>query len=182
MADFPRERVLIGVEMGVAYGGGVEALAKLWRGRGVVLAYDTFTGHPKKLALKRKSMEATCMDMHYKQYGRKMLSYEYQRQELTRQNISNVLLFKGLIHKKSCEDIPKIHYCLLDLDILASMKTGYSAVADKIVPRGYLCLHDVLSGVLPDLIPWYNKIKKEKRWQVVFEGEKEDLAVLRRKK
>ena len=43
LADFKKDKVLIGIEMGVAYGGGVEALAKLWRGRGVVIGYDTFT-------------------------------------------------------------------------------------------------------------------------------------------
>jgi len=178
IADFPDD-YLIGVEMGVAYGGGIEALGKLWKGHGMVYGFDTFAGHPKELSLDAKSMEAVCMDEHYANFGHHKLTYKYQRSELDRQGLSNVILVKGLITGASCASLPFLHYCLLDLDLLISMEFGYAAVRDKIVDGGYLCLHDVLSGVLPGLVPWYAEIKKD--WEVIFEGEKEDLAVLRRK-
>jgi len=181
--EFPYD-LLIGVEMGIAYGGGVEALGKLWQGRGIVYGFDTFEGHPKQLGSSSTSPESTCMDIHYAKYGTEGLSYDYQRAELNRQELYNVRLVKGLVVDGCCWMIKNIHYCLLDLDFLVSMKLGYENVSSKIVLGGYLCLHDVVGHkILPDLHRWYeNEVKKDKRWEVVFEGEKEDLAILGRVK
>lgn len=41
---------LIGAEFGIAYGGGVEAIGKLWKERGTIYGFDTFEGHPKQVA------------------------------------------------------------------------------------------------------------------------------------
>lgn len=40
---------LYGAEFGIAYGGGVEKIGKLWGSRGTVWGFDTFEGHPKFL-------------------------------------------------------------------------------------------------------------------------------------
>jgi hypothetical protein len=183
MKEFPKD-LLVGVEMGIAYGGGVEALGKLWKERGIVYGFDTFEGHPKQLGSSAEAHETTCMDEHYSNFGREGLSYDCQRAELNRQKLYNVRLMKGLITEGCCWMIERIHYCLLDLDFLVSMKLGYENVRSKIVLGGYLCLHDVVGHkILPDLHHWYeNEVKKDKRWEVVFEGEKEDLAILGRVK
>lgn len=180
LEEFPNDH-LIGVEMGIAYGGGVESLGKLWGVRGTVYGFDTFEGHPVYLASSPEASEARAMEPHYKKYGMEMLSYEYQRAELDRQGLSNVILVKGLVDQDSCCFLPAIHYCFLDLDILVSMKNGYEAVRHKIVDGGYLCLHDVLNN-LPILYPWYEEIKKDPMWEVIYEGKHEALAVLRRRR
>ena len=181
LRDFPNEE-LIGVEMGVAYGGGLEALGKLWAGRGLVFGFDTFEGHPKQLASSADSLEATCMDGWYEKYGREKLSFNYQWAEFEKQGLYNIILKQGLVHSDSCCFLPYIHYCLLDLDILSSMKDGYEAVRHRIVDKGFLCLHDVVGHkLIPELHEWYNEIKKLPQWEVIYEGEKEYLAVLRRK-
>ena len=180
LKEFPKEQ-LVGVEMGIAYGGGVEALGKIWGSRGHVYGYDTFEGHPKQLASSPDSFEATCMEEHYEKHGKEALSYEYQRAELDRQGLDNVILVQGLVDSDCCWAIPYIHYCLLDLDILLPMKDGYEAVRHKIVNGGYLCLHDVVGHKsLPELHAWYEDIKIHPQWEVMFEGEKEYLAILRR--
>jgi len=115
---------LIGAELGIAYGGGVESIGKLWKGRGIIYGFDTFTGHPKQLAVDLQNPEATCMDFWYQNFPNEELSYEYQRAELDRQGLDNVILKKGLINEFSCKEIPYLNYALLDLDILASMKIG----------------------------------------------------------
>jgi hypothetical protein len=181
MNEFPDEE-LVGVEMGVAYGGGVESLGKMWKGRGVVWGFDTFTGHPKQLSTGPESTGANCMDGHYKEHGKEKLSIAYQRAELARQEL-DVLLLRGLIDHHSCWFLHKIHYCLLDLDILSSMKDAYEAVRHRIVDRGVLCLHDVVGPAefikaLPELHRWYEEIKKNPQWEVVGEYKKEALAVL----
>ena len=179
LVDFPHDH-LVGIEMGVAYGGGIESLGKLWgKYNGTVYGFDTFEGHPKQLATGMGSDEATCMDDHYSRYGTEALNYDVIRNELDRQGLSHVKLRKGLIDVDSCWNIPEIHYCLLDLDILTSMQTGYKAVRNRIVDGGYLCLHDVVGhNMLPELHEWYESIKGD--WQVVFEGKPEYLAVLKR--
>jgi nucleoside-diphosphate-sugar epimerase len=170
---------LIGVEMGVAWGGGVEALARLWKGRGTVYGFDTFEGHPSQLAADPTSHEARCMEPHYLAYGREGLEYDYQRRHLDRHGLSNAVLVKGLVSEVSCDGLPKIHYCLLDLDMAASMTPAYRGVRRRIVPGGYLCIHDYIGHaevagflreiVLPDGI-----------WDLDREYPGQDLMVLTR--
>jgi hypothetical protein len=170
---------LIGVEMGVAWGGGVEALARAWKGRGTVYGFDTFTGHPSYLSPNPESHEARCMDAHYRAYGREGLRYEFQRKQLDNRGLTNAILVKGLVSEKSCRDLPRIHYCLLDLDMAVSMVPAYAAVKRKIVEGGFLCIHDYIGHaeiahflrevVLPDGI-----------WDLDHEYPSQDLIVLTR--
>ena len=153
---------LVGVEMGIAYGGGVESLGTIWRDVGTVYGFDTFEGHPEFLADDHMGIEARCMDKWYRDdmFGRKALTYEFQRNQLDSEGLTNVKLVKGIVSPDSCRTIPKIHYCLLDMDILESMKTGYEAVKDKMVEGGYLFIHDAIPA---DHIPalhnwWYNEV------------------------
>ena len=129
---------LCGAEMGVAYGGGVEAIAKIWEGRGVVHGFDTFEKHPRHLAISPKDPSAWCMDVPYYNYGEAGLSIEEQQAELKRNNVTNVILHKGLINDDSLKGIDKLHYVLLDMDIPNSMMLGYKLVESKIVPGGYM--------------------------------------------
>ena len=138
---------IYGVVMGIAYGGEIESVAKLWKDRGTIYGYDTFEDlHPKHLAPEgdETRFEATCMDSWYHRdvHGTDQLAYAYQREELDKQGLTNAILIKGEVHPKSCQDIPKIHYAFLDMDMPFSMDQGYKAVRDKIVPGGYLLLHD----------------------------------------
>lgn len=160
------DKELYGVEMGISWGGGVEKIGQIWKGKGIVYGYDTFEGHPKQLAINKEAHEATCMDYWYNTMPINELSYEYQREELDKQGLSNVILVKGLINENSCRDIPYLNYALLDLDMIKSMKIGYSAVKDKIVKGGCLFLHDVVGHeFLPELHDWYLTIKD--KWEVV---------------
>lgn len=170
---------IYGVEMGISWGGGVEKIGQLWKGKGTIYGYDTFEGHPKRLAISKDAHEATCMDYWYETMPLDELTYEYQRGELDRQGLDNVILVKGLINKNSCKDIPYLNYVLLDLDMIKSMKIGYSAVKDKIVKGGCLFLHDVVGhNRLPELHEWYLNIKDE--WEVVNEWDRSYLACLRK--
>lgn len=158
---------LIGVEMGISWGGGVEKIGQMWKGKGVVYGYDTFRGHPKQLATSSEAHEATCMDYWYETMPVDELSYEYQRSELDRQGLGNVILVKGLINKNSCKKIPYINYALLDLDMIKSMDIGYKAVKDKIVKGGCLFLHDVVGHFrLPELHEWYLSQVLKDKWEV----------------
>lgn len=147
---------LVGVVMGIAYGGDVERIAKIWGNRGKVYGFDTFKGHPKHLCPDKDDFQATCMDNWYYQYGMEKVSYEYQRKELDSQDLTNAILIKGEVNKDSCKDIPYLNYAFLDMDILASMVAGYEAVKDKLVKGGYLLLHDVYQNI-PALEKWYQK-------------------------
>lgn len=177
---------LTGAEFGVAYGGGVERIGKLWGSRGTIYGFDTFTGHPKeigevckhtKAAGGRNAFAATCMDSWYENpdYGTDRLSYEYQRAELDRQGLSNVILVKGLITNKTKLPFDELHYCFLDLDFPLSMWHAYNLVKDKIVKGGYLCLHDVIpEWHIPGCYEYYQKILQEG----LFEIESEEACLL----
>jgi hypothetical protein len=182
---------LIGAEMGTAYGGGPEAVGKLWKGIGQVHAFDTFEGHPAQLSDDPNSFEARCMDRWYdNRYAgneriphltEEMLSYEYQRKALDDQGLSNVILHKGLIGEDSLKDIPYLHYALLDMDLIKSMRIGYEIVKDKIVQGGFLCLHDVIpNGHIEGLYELYQEILNEGKWKTVIEAESSYLIVLKR--
>lgn len=170
---------LIGAEMGIAYGGGVESIGKLWKGRGIVYGFDTFEGHPKHLAIDPQNAEALCMDYWYNKFSVKGLSYEYQRAELDRQGLNNVILIKGLINKDSCKNIPYLNYVLLDLDILVSMEAGYAAVKDKIVKGGYLFMHDILpANHLPLLYNWfYSEVLPSGLWKIIYEDNRRNYLI-----
>jgi hypothetical protein len=170
------------VEMGIAYGGGVEAIGKIWKGRGEVHGFDTFEGHPKELAYSQEAHEAYCMDLQYVWGGKEGLTYEYQRAELDRQRLSNVILHKGLVTEKSLDSMPgPIHYCLLDMDLITSMICGWLAVKDKIVKGGYLLLHDVVPrGHLVGLWGLYQEIMASGDYELISETNSAYLVILRR--
>lgn len=170
LKEFPDED-LVGVEMGVAYGGGVEQLARIWKGRGLVYGYDTFEDlHPKHLAEDPNAFDAYCMDSWYADYGTDMLSVDYQREELEKLGFDHVTLVKGEVNKDSCRFLDRIHYAFLDMDIPASMKAGYEAVEDKLVKGAYLAIHDAVPPQhIPGVHDWfYNEVlaKDRKRWEV----------------
>lgn len=180
---------LVGVEMGTAYGGGPEAVGKLWCNIGEVHAFDTFEGHPVELAKDPNSFEARCMDRWYDNrfagneripmLTQEMLTYEYQREQLDKQNLHNVILHKGLINSESLNTIPYIHYALLDMDLVKSMEIGYEIVKDKIVKGGYLCLHDVIpNGHIEGLYDYYTNILATKNWKIIMDCPASYLVVL----
>lgn len=184
LEEFPKEHVY-GVEMGIAYGGGVERIGKLWKGRGTIYGMDTFIGHPEHLAVDASSDEARCMDHWYRPeiLGKDKLAYEYQRGVLDSEGLDNVILVKGEVNKDSCKDIPKIHYALMDMDMLVSTKNGYEALKNKIVKGGYLCLHDVippvhLGGYLYNW--WYNDTMKQDGYEIVEELPGSHLGIYRK--
>ena len=191
MAENP-QGCLIGCEMGVAWGGGVEYVGKLWKGKGFVFGFDTFEGHPKHLALDcefskaaggLESRAAKTMDWWYSRYGTETLSYEYIRGELDKQGLSNVILIKGLITENTdISFIPYLNYCFLDLDIPLSVKTAYNLIKDKLTPNAYLCLHDcVPEGHIHGLWEFYQDVKKSNLYDVLVEDPRTLLVVLRRR-
>lgn len=170
------------VLMGIAYGGEVEAVAKLWKGKGTVYGFDTFEDlHPRHLADTENGFEATCMDDWYTKYGTEELNIEYQRKTLDK--LGNAVLTKGEVHKDSCKDIPNIHLAFLDMDILKSMKIGYSAVKDKLVPGGFLFLHDANNMFLPDICEWVlnGVLSDKKTWGSAGIWRKEVMISLEKK-
>lgn len=181
---------IIGVEMGIAYGGSVEHIGKLWNNNGIIYGFDTFEGHPKQVALTDEtcnystdSFAATCMDGWYKMFDHIELTKEYQEEQLEKQNIKNVKLIKGLINEKTKIDfIPYINYCLLDLDFTKSMIDAFNLIENKMVKGGFLCLHDVIpKGHINGLNEWYEKIKMNERYEIVGEYTESYLAVLKMK-
>ena len=173
---------LVGAELGIAYGGGVEAIGKLWRGHGVIHGFDTFTGHPTQLAYSQEAWEAKCMTPDYIGYGYESLTYEYQRRQLDAQGLDNVILHKGLINEHSLDDIPVLHYALLDLDFIVAMVLGYTLVRTRIVPGGYLCLHDVVPrGNMIGLWGLYQEIVAGGEWSTEGVYMENYLVVLQRK-
>lgn len=193
MSEF--DEPLYGCEMGIAYGGGVEKIGKLWKNRGTIYGFDTFEGHPKQLAELCEDTKAAggiqahatwCMDQWYKDkenFGTTRYKYNFIRRCLDEQSLDNVILVKGLITEETdISFIPKLHYVLLDLDFPISMKSAYKITKDKIVPGGYLCLHDVVpNGHIHGLHEFYQKVKNENMFDVVSEHPGSYLSILRRK-
>jgi hypothetical protein len=183
---------LIGVEMGTAFGGGPEAVGKIWKGIGTIHAFDTFEGHPEQLAVASDSFEARCMDRWYDNryagneripvLSKVMLTEGYQRHILDQQGLDNVILHKGLINENSLKDIPHLHYAFLDMDMVASMEMGYKIVKDKIVTGGYLALHDVIPmGHIDGLYEFCQNILITGDWEIIIECPVSYLAVLEKK-
>lgn len=171
---------ILGVEMGSAYGGNVEMIARTWGDKGKIWGFDTFEGHPKHLSqTKDDDLEKTCMDVWYrdKNLGENKLKLEYQQQILKENNITNAYLVKGEVNQFSCDHLPYINFAFLDMDILESMQEGYRAVAPRMTEGGYLILHDVL-GHIPRLADWYEHDIKP-NYEVVYEAVDRYVAVLR---
>lgn len=175
---------LTAVVLGCAYGGEVEWAGNFLGEKGNVYGYDTFDDlHPKHLAEDETDFEAVCMNAWYtsKEYGTDKLHLDYIQNQLDVQGLNNVHLIKGLVNPDSCKDM-NIHYCLLDMDILASMQTGFEAVKNQIVKGGYLLIHDVLPPQhLPKLHKFfYEGILPGGMWEVVEERKESYLSVWRK--
>lgn len=192
MNEFSGE--LYGAEFGIAYGGGVERIGKLWKDRGRVWGFDTFEGHPKEVgelcpaskeAGGKNSFAATCMDSwyHNPDFGVERLSYKHIRYELDRQGLTNVTLVKGLITDETdISFLPNLHYCLLDLDFPLSMWQAYNLVKNKIVKGGYLCLHDVIpKDHIYGMYDYYTRMLEEGLFDIVEEKNNYLLSILKRK-
>lgn len=154
--DLPVDH-LYGAVLGSAYGGELEAVGKLWKDRGTIYGFDTFTGHPKHLIEDQTNFEVTCMDKWYREdvHGTDNLTVEYQQGVLDKLGLDNVKLVKGLVHENSCADIPYLNYAFLDMDIKESMETGYLAVRDKILPGSALFIHDATPPThIPRVYKW----------------------------
>lgn len=182
---------IIGAEFGIAYGGGVEAIGRLWQGAGVIHGYDTFEGHPKEVADSdpdlpdgRENFAAKCMDYWYQDdvYGTAKLSLEYQQAELDAQGLDNVILHKGLLTPETNLDhLEYLNYAFLDLDFPSSMKSTYELIKDKLLTNAFLCLHDVLpKGHIAGLNEWYEEIKAKDGFTVHKELGGNMLAILRK--
>jgi hypothetical protein len=180
--EFPNEK-LIAIVCGVAYGGSIEAIAQEWKDVGVVYGYDTFEGHPKHICENPEAFEATCMDNWYRTevYGTENLSVEYQNSVLKELGLNNFRLVKGLINKNSWDDIEKVHYVMLDLDIAIATEIAYHNIKNKIVENGYLLLHDCIGHTqLPQMAKLYQGIKDEGLFNVLEEHSGQYLVVLQK--
>lgn len=185
IAKFPKTEI-VGLEVGSAYGGGVEAMARLLKGGGIYYGFDTFEGHPKDLGIPADGMAIDCMDMWYDSgpevYKKEKLSYEYQRQVLDESGLDNTILIKGRVNEHSFDGIDKVHFAMIDLDLYNPMRIAYEAIKDKIVMGGYLLIHDSLPA---DHLPMihalvYNQIIPEGKWKVIIKSNLGMLTVLER--
>lgn len=181
---FPNEKI-VALEIGSPYGGAVEMMATVLKNRGTVYGYDTFEGHPKDLADDPHSLEATCMEAwyHHSMLGREGLAYDYQRQVLDSLGLDNAILVKGRINEHSFDDIEKIHFAMLDLDLIKPTRVTYEAIKDKFVKGSYLFIHDALPS---DHLPYihnfvYDEIIPSGLWSVEVEDPQGLLVVLKRK-
>jgi len=190
---------LYGLEMGIAYGGGIAKIAQRWKGRGELWGFDTFEGHPVEQMLERceasrnsgglKSHAAICMDLWYQENNRGFetgidkVKYDYIRQELDKQGLDNVQLVKGLVTDKTdVSFVPYLHYALLDMDFPQAQKDGYELIKHKFVKGGYLCLHDMVPrNHIPGCWEVYQEILNEGLFELVTEEPWCYLVVLRKK-
>lgn len=190
LKEFDEE--LVGAEFGVAYGGGIEKIGKLWSGRGIIYGFDTFSGHPQEIIDKcqdtladggKSSHAATCMNPWYSKYGVNELSVDYIRSKLNEQNLYNVNLVKGVVSQDTdLSFIPYLNYCLIDFDYPQSMVDVWNLVKGKIVSGGYLCLHDVVpKGHINGLWEKYQNMLNENLYEVIEEVNCSYISVLRKK-
>lgn len=182
LKDFDEE--ITTLEVGSPYGGAVEVMATMIKGRGTAYGYDTFEGHPKFLADDPTSMEAVCMDPWYHEtmLGREGLDYEFQKKVLKELGLTNAILKKGLVDEHSFDDIEKIHFAMLDMDLVKPTIVAYHAIKDKVVKGGYLFFHDALPE---DHLPLINKFVYEEvipsgMWKPVIEDGRAYLVGLKR--
>ena len=170
LTEFPDE-ILHGAEFGVAYGGGLQQICTIWKGKGFVLGYDTFTEHPKHLASNPNSAEATAMDGWYNQLGKEKLTSAYIHNQLVDAGHSNFNLIEGEINEHISLDHLQLHYAFLDLDLVYSMKSAYNAVKYQMIRGGYLALHDVTpEDHMPDLYKWW-KLEDKTNLELVEIGQ-----------
>lgn len=171
---------IIGAEFGVAYGGGVEAIGKMWKGKGIIYGFDTFEGQPKHIA--EGTRAASALDEWCEKYGKEKLAFGYIQSVLDSQGLNNVKLVKGLITSDTKIDfIPYLDYVLLDLDFPISMRQAYELVKDKMTNGSYLCLHDVIpDGYTDTLFQLYLEIKNENLYKVISENPQNNLVILKR--
>lgn len=149
---------LVGVVMGSAYGGSVEAMGKLWKDVGTVYGCDTFEDlHPGHLHPTPGSFETICMDHWYnhKDFGKEALAFKHQRSVLDSQGLDNVILLKGEVGPDTTKDMDKVHYCFLDMDIPQSMDNGYQAIKTVMVKGSYLLIHDIHN--IESVREWYKR-------------------------
>jgi hypothetical protein len=186
---------LYGLEMGVAYGGGIFGIGTNWKERGTVWGFDTYEGHPQDEMLSRceisrnaggiNSKAARCMDIWYQpnSFGPDKIKYDYIRSELDRHNLSNVHLVKGLVtNKTDVSFIPHLHYALIDMDYPQAQRDGYELLKNKFVPGGYLCLHDMIPhGHIQGCYEIYQDILNEGLFELVTEVPNSFLVVLKKK-
>lgn len=167
LASRAGDRILVGAEFGVAYGGGVQAIGRAWRGKGTIHGFDTFTGQPKECGLPGDPSR-DCMDMHYRAHGRESLDLGVIQRILADEGLVNVVLHSGLITPHSMDGIPSLDYCLLDLYFEAPMRMAWSMVDARMVAGGYLCLHDALGpSTLPGLLQLMADIAATGRYTLV---------------
>ncbi len=168
------------VEFGNPYGGTVEELGKLCKAdKGTVYGFDTYEGHPKELSYSQKSHEAYCMDPQYEIYGKQGLLYEYQRGELDKQGLMNVILKKGLINDNSLDGINEVHYCMIDLDMINPMALAITIVEPVLVKGSFLMLHDAVPrGHIFGLWGLYQELLASKKYRLVEEVINSYLVVL----
>ena len=170
------------LEVGSAYGGAVEEIAKISK-RINVYGYDTFEGHPKDLSKDVKSVEAVCMDYWYRSdvFGTSTLDYDFQLKVLKSLKLNNAHLVKGRINEKSFGDLDKIHFAMLDMDLIVPTRIAYEALAPKIVQGGYMMFHDYGENHLPLLLAFVdNVVIPSGLWEI--ESHKEDAFIFLKKK
>lgn len=185
---------LCGVEMGVAYGGGISKIGTLWKGRGEVYGFDTFEGHPKQIAetcpfSKEDKIDnaKNCMEPWYadsENYGTEKIKYDFIREQLDKEGLTNVKLIKGIVTENTdVSFLPdRIHYALIDLDFPISQWDGYNLLKNKIVSGGLLCLHDMIpKGHIHGNYEYYQKMLDEGIFEVVREDFPSLLVILRKK-
>ena len=163
------------LEIGTPYGGAVEWMAKEIP-NSTVYGFDTFEGHPRDLSEDQNSPEAVCMDQWYTKYGKEGLDYNYQRKVLKEEGLKNATLVKGRINAHSFDMIKKIHFAMLDLDLIQPTKVAYEAIKNKVVNGGYLFMHDYKAL---DLIREFidREVIPSGLWESKLEG---NLAILQK--
>jgi hypothetical protein len=164
------------LEIGTPYGGAVEWMARELP-NSTVYGFDTFEGHPRDLSYDPNSPEAICMEPWYAKFGKQELEYDYQRKILDEEGLKNAILVKGRVNEHSFDMIDKIHFAMLDLDLINPTRTAYEAIKNKIVKGGFLFMHDYSTlNLICDFIT--QEVIPSGLWQV--ESTDNNLAVLRK--
>lgn len=184
---------ITGAEFGVAYGGGVEAIGKIWKGKGTIYGFDTFEGHPEQIAEicdyskaagGKDSFAARCMDGWYSspEYGTEAIKLSYIQSQLDAQELDNVKLVQGVVTDKTKLPFKELHYCFIDLDFPLSQWQVYNLVKTKIVKGGYLLMHDMIpEGHITGNYEYYQKIIKEGLFEVFEEFPSSYLNIMVKK-
>jgi len=192
---FPDEQ-LRGCEMGVAYGGGLANMRRIWGDRtDTIWGFDTYEGHPVEEMLTRceasqraggkASMAAVCMEHWYNlkdRYGDRYTD-EHIQAELDELGYDNVVLVKGLVTDATdVSFIEDLHYAFIDMDWPQAQRDGYELLKNKIKPGGYLALHDMCKrGHIPGCWEIYQDILAEGVFELVEERpDPQIVSVLRR--